>query len=127
MTRFSSNYAPLFGTLLTPLVSGIRVAGQFAPTWPDATPPRLVTIDGEGLGHTPGSAATLSTAVSKRIETVDAVLLVDNAAQPMQAAPVAAMKAVVTSGNASKLLVAFTHFDMVKGTTSRSSPTARTM
>ena len=33
----------------------------------------------------------------------------------MQAAPVAAMKAVVTSGNASKLLVTFTHFDMVKG------------
>jgi hypothetical protein len=115
VTRFSSNYAPLFGTLLTPLVSGIRVAGQFSPPWSDATPPRLVIVDGEGLGHTPSSAAALSTAVSKRIETVDAVLLVDNAAQPMQAAPVAAMKAVVTSGNASKLLVAFTHFDMVKG------------
>jgi len=115
VTRFSSNYAPLFGTLLTPLVSGIRVAGQFSPAWSDAAPPRLVIIDGEGLGHTPSSAAALSTAVSKRIESVDAVLLVDNAAQPMQAAPVAAMKAVVTSGNASKLLVAFTHFDMVKG------------
>ena len=63
----------------------------------------------------PTSAAALSTAVSKRIEVVDAVLLVDNATQPMQAAPVAAMKAVVTSGNASKLLVTFTHFDMVKG------------
>jgi hypothetical protein len=63
---------------------------------------------------------TVSTAVSKRIEVVDAVLLVDNATQPMQAAPVAAMKAVVTSGNASKLLVTFTHFDMVKGDNLRS-------
>ena len=115
MTRFSSNYAPLFGSLLTPLVNGIRVAGPFAPEWGDGEPPQLVLIDGEGLGHTPTSAAALSTAVSKRIEVVDAVLLVDNAAQPMQAAPVAAMKAVVTSGNASKLLVTFTHFDMVKG------------
>jgi hypothetical protein len=115
VTRFSSNYAPLFGSLLTPLVNGIRVAGPFAPQWGDGEPPRLVLIDGEGLGHTPTSAAALSTAVSKRIEVVDAVLLVDNAAQPMQAAPVAAMKAVVTSGSASKLLVAFTHFDMVKG------------
>lgn len=115
VARFSSNYAPLFGTLLTPLVSGIRVAGPFVPTWPEASQPRVVLIDGEGLGHTPSSAAALSTAVSKRIEEVDAVLLVDNATQPMQAAPVAAMKAVVTSGNASKLLFAFTHFDMVKG------------
>ena len=77
--------------------------------------PRLVVIDGEGLGHTPTSAAALSTAVSRRMEVVDAVVLVDNAAQPMQAAPVAAMKAVVTSGNAGKLVVTFTHFDMVKG------------
>ncbi|MEY9935424.1 energy-coupling factor transporter ATP-binding protein EcfA2 [Catenulispora sp. GP43] len=115
VTRFSSNYAPLFGSLLTPLVNGIRVAGPFAPKWGDGEPPQLVLIDGEGLGHTPLSAAALSTAVSKRIEIVDAVLLVDNAAQPMQAAPVAAMKAVVTSGNASKLLITFTHFDMVKG------------
>jgi hypothetical protein len=115
VTRFSSNYAPLFGTLLTPLVNGIRVAGLFVPKWSSSGPPRLVIIDGEGLGHTPSSAAALSTAVSKRIEQVDAVLLVDNAAQPMQAAPVAAMKAVVTSGNGDKLLIAFTHFDMVKG------------
>jgi hypothetical protein len=33
----------------------------------------------------------------------------------MQAAPVAAMKAVVTSGNARKLVFCFTHFDLVKG------------
>lgn len=115
VTRFSSNYAPLFGTLLTPLVNGIRVSGDFRPAWRTGEPPRLVVVDGEGLGHTPSSAAALSTAVSKRIEQVDAVVLVDNAAQPMQAAPVAAMKAVVTSGNGDKLLIGFTHFDMVKG------------
>jgi hypothetical protein len=115
VTRFSSNYAPMFGALLTPLVSGIRVAGPFEPRWLQSETPRLVIIDGEGLGHTPNSAAALSTKVSKEIETVDAVLLVDNATQPMQAAPVAAMKAVVTSGNASKLLFCFSHFDMVKG------------
>jgi hypothetical protein len=43
------------------------------------------------------------------------VLLVDNAAQPMQAAPVAALKGIAVSGNASKLHVIFTHFDQVKG------------
>ena len=46
---------------------------------------------------------------------VAAVLLVDNAAQPMQAAPVAAVKGIAVSGNASKLQVIFTHFGQVKG------------
>ncbi|WP_456507317.1 hypothetical protein [Arthrobacter sp. TE12232] len=112
--RFSSNQASLFGTLLTPLVNGIRVAGPFKPTWTTDTP-TLVLIDGEGLGHTPGSASTLSTSVAKQVESVDAVVLVDNAQQPMQAAPLAAMKSLAVSGNAKKLHLLFTHFDLVKG------------
>ena len=114
VTRFSSNYAPLFGRLLTPLVNGIRVSGPFQPEWA-SEPVRLVLVDGEGLGHTPKSVATLSTHVATQLQTVDAVLLVDNAAQPMQAAPVAALKGIAVSGNASKLHVIFTHFDQVKG------------
>lgn len=114
VSRFTSNYAPMFGRLLTPLVNGIRVAGPFTPSWRTDVPP-LVLIDGEGLGHTPNSAATLSTKVAERLESVDAVLLVDSATQPMQAAPVAAMKAVAVSGNGSKLHFAFTHFDQVEG------------
>ena len=115
VNRFSSNYAPLFGHLLTPLVDGIRVAGPFHPTWWQGEIPRLVLIDGEGLGHTPKSSASLSTAVANRINTVDAVLLVDNAAQPMQAAPAAAVRSILTSGNAEKLIFCFTHFDEVTG------------
>jgi len=114
VTLFSSNYAKLFGRLLTPLVNGIRVSGPFQPDW-SSEPVRLVLIDGEGLGHTPKSVAALSTHVATQLQTVDAVLLVDNAAQPMQAAPVAAMKAIAVSGNASKLHIVFTHFDQVQG------------
>ena len=115
ISRFSSNYAPLFGRLLTPLVNGVRVAGPFTPTWNGSDVPRLVLLDGEGLGHTPKSSSAVSTVVSRRIEAADAVLLVDSAAQPMQAAPLAAMREVVATGNARKLIIAFTHFDEVKG------------
>lgn len=114
VTRFSSNFAPLFGRLLTPLVNGIRVSGPFQPEW-SPEPVHLVLIDGEGLGHTPKSVATLSTHVATQLQNVDAALLVDNAAQPMQAAPVAALKGIAVSGNASKLHIVFTHFDQVKG------------
>ena len=115
VSRFSSNYAPLYGRLLTPLVNGVRVAGPFAPTWTNGHTPKLVLLDGEGLGHTPKSSSSVSTGVSRRIEAADAVILVDNATQPMQAAPLAAMREVVATGNGRKLILAFTHFDEVKG------------
>ena len=115
ITRFSSNYAPRFGRLLTPLVNGVRVAGPFLPTWNGEEQPPLVLLDGEGLGHTPKSVAAISTSLTKRIESVDAVVLVDNATGPMQAAPVAAIKEMISSGRASRLLLVFTHFDEVKG------------
>jgi hypothetical protein len=114
VTRFSSNYAPLFGRLLTPLVNGLRVSGPFQPKWSDE-PLRLVLVDGEGLGHAAKSVSSLSTHVQEQLQQVDAVLLVDNATQPMQAAPVAALKAMVVSGTANKLHIVFTHFDQVKG------------
>jgi hypothetical protein len=114
LAQFTSNYAPLFGRLLTPLVNGIRVSGPFAPAW-GAPGAKLVLIDGEGLGHTPKSAAALSTHVTEQLLKADAVLLVDNATQPMQAAPVAALKSIAVSGDAGKLHLLFTHFDQVTG------------
>jgi len=86
VSRFSSNYARYFGQLLTPLVNGIRVSGPFVPPWAKGDVPKLVLLDGEGLGHTPKTSASVSTTVSRRIEEADAVILVDNATQPMQAA-----------------------------------------
>jgi energy-coupling factor transporter ATP-binding protein EcfA2 len=115
INRFSSNYAPHFGRLLTPLVVSMRVAGPFLPKWCEGSSPRLVLMDGEGLGHTPDSAASVSTRVTRRFQDSDSIILVDNAAQPMQAAPTAVLEKLVSSGHHSKLIVCFTHFDEVKG------------
>lgn len=115
MNRFSSNYAPSFGRLLTPLVEGIRAAGPFVPTWYSGSIPQLVLMDGEGLGHTPDSTSSISTSITRRYKHTDAILLVDNAAQPMQAAPIAVLQSVVAGGYQSKLSICFTHFDEVKG------------
>ncbi|MEX0775661.1 MAG: hypothetical protein WD042_08080 [Phycisphaeraceae bacterium] len=114
VNRFSSNYAASFGRLLTPLVEGIRVAGPFVPDWCEGGQPKLVLLDGQGIGHTADSSSSLSTSVTRRFRLVDAIVLVDNAAQPMQAAPCAVLQSVVASGHESKLIVAFTHFDEVK-------------
>lgn len=111
---FSSNYAPSFGRLLTPLVDGVRVCGPFAPNFTDDLP-KLVLIDGQGLGHTADSTASVTTKITRRFAEVDVIVLVDNAEQPMQASPLAVVSAVGTSGHYGKLAVVFTHFDQIKG------------
>ncbi|MBF3494913.1 hypothetical protein ISF74_07890 [Burkholderia pseudomallei] len=111
---FSSNYAPAFGRLLTPLVDGIRVRGPLYPTFTDRRM-KVVYLDGQGLGHTPESSSSVTTHVTERFSDVDAILLVDNAEQPIQAAAQAVLRAVAASGNYGKLAIAFTHFDHVKG------------
>jgi len=117
INRFSSNYAQNFGKLLAPLVQGMRVAGPFIPAWlsADSVTPRFVFIDGEGLGHTPTSAAVLPTNITKRYDTTDVILLVDSATQPMQAASQAVLQSIVAGGHESKLALVFTHFDQVTG------------
>lgn len=115
VNRFTSNYANSFGRLLTPIVEGIRVAGPFMPTWNDGTIPKMVIMDGQGIGHTADSTSSLSTTVTSKFDLADAIVLVDNGAQPMQAAPCAVLQSVAISGHESKLIVAFTHFDEVKG------------
>lgn len=113
--QFSSNYAPNFGRLLTPLVQGIRVMGPFKPKWDGQAIPRLVLMDGQGIGHTADSTTSISTSITRRFQLADTIILVDNAAQPMQAAACAVLRSLVSSGHESKLLVCFTHFDEVKG------------
>ena len=115
LRRFTSNSKQGFGRLLTPLVSGVRVGAPFSPAWHDGDLPPLVLFDTEGLGHTPDSSASMPTRLTRLIDDADAVLLVDNAEQPMQAAPAAALRALARSGHAAKLRMCFTHFDGVTG------------
>lgn len=113
---FSSNHHKQFGRLLTPLVDGIRVQGPLYPDLDDQDEDlKLVLLDGQGLGHTASSVSSVSTRVTNKFSRVDMILLVDNAQQPMQAAPLALLRAVGSSGFADKLAIAFTHFDQVKG------------
>ena len=111
--RLSSNWAPSFGTLLTPLVDGIRIRGDFVPRFGDGNR-RLVLLDGEGLGHAKDSAAGVTSHITNRFEHVDVILLVDTAKTPMLDGPTAVVRAVAASGHHDKLAIAFTSFDLLK-------------
>ena len=111
---FSSNYADAFGTLVTPLVQGIRVRGPFQPRF-TSEPFEAVLIDGQGFGHTPESSASVSTQITKRYQDVDTILLVDNATQSMLAASLSISRSVLAAGYQRKFAIAFTHADGVVG------------
>ena len=114
VNRFTSNYAPSFGKLLTPVVEGIRVTGPFRPRWlPEEQEARLVLMDGKGLGHTTATSASLPTTVTRAYARADLILLVDSAKQPMLAAPVAALRDVASNGYDGRLAILFTHFDLM--------------
>lgn len=113
---FSSNHHKQFGRLLTPLVDGLRIRGPLFPAIEGLrVAPRLVLLDGEGIGHTAKSVSSISTRITKKFPDVDMILIVDNAEQPMQSAPLELLRSIGNSGHAEKLAVAFTHFDQVKG------------
>ncbi|MEW6236184.1 MAG: hypothetical protein AB1656_12430 [Candidatus Omnitrophota bacterium] len=61
------------------------------------------------------NTSSLSTTITSKFDIADAIVLVDNAAQPMQAGPCAVLHSLAISGHESKLIIAFTHFDEVKG------------
>ena len=116
MIRRVGNNSRDFGRLLTPLVNGVRVRGPFMSA--DnmlGTGRKLVIIDGEGLGHAARTSTSVHSRIIDRFADVDLILLVDNAQQPLLAAPQELMKAVGSSGYAAKLAFAFTHFEHVVG------------
>jgi hypothetical protein len=114
LRRFAGNDAAEFGTLLTPLVNGLRVRGPFHPNWAREIP-YVMLVDREGLGHTPDSVSSLPSSTTRMLDEVDTIVLVDNAQQPMQAAPVSAMRQIAAAGYGDKLVLCFTHFELVHG------------
>lgn len=122
--RFSSNYAKEFGTLLTPLVDGIRIRGQLFPTFTSRRP-KLVLLDGEGLGHVEDPAASVASRISKRFDAMDVILLVDTAKSPMLEAPTSVLRAIAASGHQERLAIAFTHFEQTSGQDNLPNPRSR--
>lgn len=114
---FASNHSDRWGELLTPIVNGMRIRGPFAPRWWPDISQKFVIVDGEGLGHVLKnvSSATISTKHTRQMTEADAIVLVDNAAQPMQPASASVLMDAFLGGTAHKLFVCFTHMDHVEG------------
>lgn len=111
---FSANAVNLWGTLVSPLVTGIRVQGSFFPEWSQDKSP-MVLIDTEGLGHKASAEANLSNSMVDWFDQVDAILLIDKATDSMANSVGKALETIASTGHTQKLVIAFTHMDDLKG------------
>lgn len=111
--RFSSNNKAQWGTLLTPIVQFVRIKGDFKPSFAEKTP-KLVLVDGLGLGHKTTSTS-IPTEITSRFQEIDSIILVDNSTSPVMDNAKVAIKTIVESGNTNKLLTCFTHMDELVG------------
>jgi hypothetical protein len=111
--QFSGIHYKHWGSLITPLVNGIRIQGAFFPEFL-AKQLNLVLVDTEGLGHKAGTQDSIPDQLIKRFIEVDTILLVDDATKAMMYSE-KALEAIATCGQTQKLRIAFTHMDNVKG------------
>jgi GTPase Era involved in 16S rRNA processing len=111
---FSANAGNLWGTLVSPLVTGIRVEGPFFPKWSQDKHP-IVLIDTEGLGHKASAEANLPNSMVGWFGQVDFILLVDKATDSMANSVGKALETIAATGHTQKLIIAFTHMDELKG------------
>lgn len=105
-----------WGSLLTPLVTGIRVRGPFRPAWvPDGDAYRHVFIDTEGLRHA-RMTSDVPDELTSLFSEVDNVMLVESAKNALSS-PAAGkvFEAVSSTGHIGKFALLFTHMDTVSG------------
>lgn len=116
MRWFAGNEGRRFGQLLAPVVNGVRISGPFKPSWwIESAPPKLVLVDGEGVGHDSNITTSIPMEITNRFKETDAIVLVDNASQPMLDIPKVILREATSRGQIDKLAVVYTRFDQVEG------------
>jgi hypothetical protein len=112
--RFTGNTREDFGTLLTPLANGVRVAGPFF-SGPGGRRP-LILCDTVGFGHHADTASDLHEDFTALCDRADCILVVESAKTSFSSHSLhQVLEAVATTGHIKKLTVAFTHMDALAG------------
>ncbi len=112
--RFCGNSGKDHGKLASPIVSGIRVSGPFHPRWSQYIP-KIVIMDGEGVGHKSDSSQPISTSITEKYSLADNIFLIDSATEPMLNEAQSAARSIITNGYSEELFFIFTKFDSIEG------------
>lgn len=114
---YQNNYR-YFGSLVTPLVQGLRVRGRFMTT-PDAKKkfPGFIFLDGQGLGHDQEQATkkhrVVPPEITGKFSQADVICLIEKSVPAMIGDAPMLLQEIVSRGYIDKLALVFTHFEAV--------------
>ncbi len=113
---FCSNVKEEWGSLLTPLVTGIRVSGPFRPEWvPAGESYAHVFVDTQGLDHEK-PATELSSETTSMFGQVQNILFVESGKDSLKSQSARkVMEAIAGAGYTANLTVILSHMDLVVG------------
>jgi hypothetical protein len=116
---FYQNNRKLFGSLVTPLVQGIRVRGRFSPPpWAATDQPTWVLLDGQGVGHEQTKLTKINRTVppelTRKFSGADLICLVDRAVPAMTGDAPILLENLIVRGHQDRLSLIFTHFEDVE-------------
>jgi hypothetical protein len=115
---FYQNSRKLFGSLVTPLVQGIRVRGRFPPPpYAEIRSPSWVLIDGQGLEHEQGGPSdvtrTIPPELAQKFSSADVICLVDRAVPAMTGDAPLLLENLILRGYQNRVALVFTRFEDV--------------
>ncbi|WP_252223189.1 MULTISPECIES: hypothetical protein [unclassified Clostridium] len=110
------NSSQFFGTLLTPLVDGIRLKAPFASEFGNKEMPKLVIIDSEGSGHSGKKITSLPLSITNKFNNVDAIVIVDKADEAMKGISQVILNEVSSRGSQEKAIMLYNRFENIEGT-----------
>ncbi len=113
---FCSNVKEEWGTLLSPLVTGIRTSGPFRPNWiPENSDYNHVLIDTQGLDHEK-TATELPSEISSLFSNTQNILFAESGKESLKSQSARnVMEAIAGSGHTAKLTAILTQMDLVVG------------
>lgn len=101
--------------LFTPLVTGMRMRAPFCPKWwPVKEGPRVILLDGEGVGHAKQVKNFLPSRLADQLPLVDAIIAVEKADTPMQNVAAAIIRTTATRGMIERVILTYTHCDLLE-------------
>lgn len=114
----SSNEQSLFGKLVSPIVASLRVSGPFYPEWIEINNRdsyKFIFVDGMGLDHIIKGDFSITPEVNAKLKRADKILWVHNANSVIKTESNQLFEHLILTGQINKLLLAFTHLDLMLG------------
>lgn len=113
---FCSNAKEEWGSLLTPLVTGVRISGPFRPEWvPTGESYAHVFVDTQGLDHEKPTTE-LSSETTSMFGQVQNILFVESGKDSLKSQTARkVMEAIASAGYTANLTVVLSHMDLVVG------------